>query len=417
MNYDKILVELGEFGPWQVIIALLLWLPLILDGWVTMTASYTALAPEAYRCNIPGCDGPQFEFSDFNKQKMFPSLDQASTEFSPDKPNFCRYYKPLILDNGTCSQEFSSDILECGSSSSFAHDQDTFIMNSTLVTEFTMLCDVNKQVWITMINNCFMVGLGIGGFVFGVLSDKLGRRHSLLIATILCSGGSLLESFMPNYWSYAITRILVGAGSEGCYLVAFTMSVEIVGIREHVPGLKWVSWTTFQGNIILVPFALGEIMVSLAAMVIHRWRDLELALSLMGLMFAFIWFFIPESPRWLISQGDFEKAFAVILTAAKKNGVRLSGEVFKDDDDESEKIGQFIHYGVLDIFNSSVIKNSLALFICWPVDTLLYYGLTFSADKIHLTSNTFLSFIIVGLVEIPSSLFLILLILSSCSPS
>ena len=134
MNYDKILVELGDFGSWQIIIVLMLWLPFILDGLVTLTASYTALAPEVYRCNIPGCDGPQFEFSDFNKQKMFPSVDQDSTEFSPDKPNFCRYYTPLILDNGTCSQEFSSDILECGSSSSFAHDQDTFIMNSTLVT-------------------------------------------------------------------------------------------------------------------------------------------------------------------------------------------------------------------------------------------------------------------------------------------
>ena len=83
---------------------------------------------------------------------------------------------------------------------------------------------------------------------------------------------------MPNYWR----RMIVGVGSEGCFIVAFTMSIEIVGVREHVPGLPWVSFNTFQGNIIAVPFALGEVFVSLIAMVINKWRDLELALSILG---------------------------------------------------------------------------------------------------------------------------------------
>ena len=407
MNFDKVLLELGEFGPWQICITLLLWLPAAIDGMMSLMASYTALVPEAYRCNIPGCDGEQFRFSDFAKQKLFPSFNESSPEYNPGKPNFCRYYKPHILDNGTCSSQFSSDVLECGSSSSFTYDQDTFVMDSTLVTDFSMLCDASKEVWIPMFNSCFMVGLAIGSFLFGILSDNLGRRHTLLIAIILCSVSSIAGSYMPNYWSYAIFRILVGAGSEGCYIVAFTMSMEIVGIRERVPGLKWVSYSTFQGNMIMIPFALGEVMVSLAAMMITTWSDLEQCVSIASLGCATIWIFIPESPRWLIAQGENEKAREVIHQAGRENGVKTTGAIFTDDDgtDETKNLPQF---GLLDIFHSSIIKSTLALFVCWPIITILYYGLTFSADKIHLSSNTYASFIIITLVEIPASLLLIL---------
>ena len=378
MDYDKILTELGEFGPWQINISILMWLPAIIDGMMTMTASYSALAPNVFRCNIPDCDGPQFGG-----------------------------YEPRVLDNGTCF--FSSDdIVTCDSSSTFTYDQDTFVMKSTLVTEFSMFCDESKQIWIPLFNSCFMIGLEIGSLMFGILSDNFGRRNTLVMAIILCSAASAGGSFMPNYWSYALLRILVGVGSEGCFIVAFTMSIEIVGVREHVPGLPWVSFNTFQGNIIAVPFALGEVFVSLMAMVINKWRDLELALSILSMLCAVIWFVIPESPRWLIAKGKYIKAQKVIREAALKNGVMITEDVFTSDDD-SEEVEEIIQYRFIDIFHKSVLKISLAMFVCWPVATLLFYGLTFSADKINLTDNTNVSFIIMCLMEIPSVIVLILL--------
>ena len=46
------------------------------------------------------------------------------------------------------------------------------------------------------------------------------------------------------------------------------------------------------------------------------------------------------------------------------------------------------------------------MFICWPVVTLLYYGLSLSANKIKMNDNFYLSFIMVCLVEIPPYLLL-----------
>ena len=407
MDYDKILTELGEFGPWQINISILMWLPAIIDGMMTMTASYSALAPNVFRCNIPDCDGPQFGYDDFATEKLFPSFDIASLEYKPDKPDYCSYYEPRVLDNGTCL--FSSDdIVTCNSDSTFTYDQDTFVMKSTLVTEFSMFCDESKLLWIPLFNSCFMIGLGIGSLMFGIISDNFGRRNTLLMAIIIGSAASAGGSFMPNYWSYALLRILVGVGSEGCFIVAFIMSMEIVGVKEHVPGLPWVSYNTFQGSIISVPFALGEVFVSLIAMVVIKWRDLELALSILSMTCAVIWFFIPESPRWLIAKRNYIKAREVIREAALKNDVMLSGDLFTGDAD-SEEVEEITHYRIFDIFHKSVLKISLAMFVCWPVATLLYYGLTFSADKIQLTDNTHVSFIIMALVEIPSVMVLILL--------
>ena len=66
-----------------------------------------------------------------------------------------------------------------------------------------------------------------------------------------------------------------------------------------------------------------------------------------------------------------------------------------------------LRYSILDCFHPSVLPVTLALFVVWPVTTLIYYGLTFrlatvsfslslflpassfSADKIHLTENTY----------------------------
>ena len=91
----------------------------------------------------------------------------------------------------------TSEIESCGPESTYAYDQ--FKMQSTLVTEFDMVCDKSRevsrfiesssnlgitQIWVPMANSCFMLGLALGSLVFGLMSDKIGRRHTLLIAIL-----------------------------------------------------------------------------------------------------------------------------------------------------------------------------------------------------------------------------------------
>ena len=48
-----------------------------------------------------------------------------------------------------------------------------------------------------------MLGLFLGSFLFGLLSDTKGRRPTLLVAIITCSTGNMLGCAMPNHWRFS----------------------------------------------------------------------------------------------------------------------------------------------------------------------------------------------------------------------
>ena len=115
--------------------------------------------------------------------------------------------------------------------------------------------------------------------------------------------------------------------------------------------------------------------------------------------------------RWLIANGKKEEAKRVVEAAAGVNKVKLTPDAFLPDvEDKTEAEVDLPVYGLKDMFRKSQLRITLAMFICWPVITMLYYGLSLSADKIHMTDNVYLSYILVSLIEIPAYLLLPLII-------
>merc|ERR1719474_441685 len=105
-----------------------------------------------------------------------------------------------------------------------------------------------------------------------------------------------------------------------------------------------------------------------------------------------------------------EEARELIEKAAKMNKRKLTPDIFEADANESEDNKEeeidLPVYGVKDMFRSSQIVITISLFICWPVISLLYYGLTLSADKIKMTDNVYFSYILTSLIEIPAYIIL-----------
>ena len=167
-----------------------------------------------------------------------------------------------------------------------------------------------------------------------------------------------------------------------------------------------------QGNIVAIPLTIGEVLVSLIALFVPFWRSLELIVALISLTCVISIYFIPESPRWLIAQGMVKDAKEVILKAARQNDVETFVLPSCDNSERSAALitPEVVQYGVLDVFHTSILKFTLILYFCWPVCSLGYYALMFSADNIELTRNTNLSFIIMALVEVPACLIVLLII-------
>ena len=75
-------------------------------------------------------------------------------------------------------------------------------------------------------------------------------------------------------YGYAVSRFLAGAGGIGGFVTAFVLAVEHAGSR----------FTMLIGVAIMIPFAMGEASLGLAAYLVRDWKLLQVIthLPLMG---------------------------------------------------------------------------------------------------------------------------------------
>eukprot|EP00091_Calanus_sinicus_P001516 TRINITY_DN11517_c0_g1_i1.p3 TRINITY_DN11517_c0_g1~~TRINITY_DN11517_c0_g1_i1.p3 ORF type:complete len:167 (+),score=43.93 TRINITY_DN11517_c0_g1_i1:45-503(+) len=140
MDYDSVLAEIGEFGRWQQSIIVLLWIPPMMAGVHNLLFVFTGLTPKnGFRCQIPGCDDDEFEFSDFPADLLFPP--------DPDgDPDYCRFYMPSFTDqqNTTCSlTDFGSQSVKCPPGGKFVFND--FEFEETLVTKWAVCAESPLQ--------------------------------------------------------------------------------------------------------------------------------------------------------------------------------------------------------------------------------------------------------------------------------
>ena len=80
------------------------------------------------------------------------------------------------------------------------------------------------------INMGYMLGMVIGSFVFGLMSDHFGRKKTLIFSAIVSGCVCLGSSFITDYWWYFISRLSLGIFSKGLFVQSFMICVEISGV-------------------------------------------------------------------------------------------------------------------------------------------------------------------------------------------
>ena len=74
--------------------------------------------------------------------------------------------------------------------------------------------------------NVQMVGMLIGGFVWGIIGDKMGRLSVLFGSIILYSSATFANAYAPNFEIYLLLRFLAGVGLAGELGAAITLVTE-----------------------------------------------------------------------------------------------------------------------------------------------------------------------------------------------
>jgi len=132
--------------------------------------------------------------------------------------------------------------------------------------------------------NCQQAGFLLGGFVWGILGDKLGRSRVLFGSILLYSLGNLANAFVTDLTTYAIIRFITGFGLAGEIGAGVTLVAELMPREKRGYGV----------TVVATVGASGAIAASLAG----SWLDWETGFLIgggMGLSLLLLRVFVHES--------------------------------------------------------------------------------------------------------------------------
>lgn len=155
-----------------------------------------------------------------------------------------------------------------------------------------------------------MLGLIIGGLIIGPVSDKIGRKWSIILGMCLYSLTNVPIYFAPNYEFFAVFRVLTGIGIGSVVSVSVTMTAEFAPTKYR--GILTASTFAF--------YSLGYVLAGLMGIYVIPslgWRTCYLLAALPVFYAIIMMFVLPESPYWLVSKGREAEAIKVLQRAER----------------------------------------------------------------------------------------------------
>jgi MFS family permease len=165
----------------------------------------------------------------------------------------------------------------------------------------------------------FLLGLVVSSLGWGVLggtavagffSDRFGRKKVLITTAVFFTGSALLSALTTNFILFIIARIFGGLAVGGAILIAPVYIAEI-------------SPPKFRGSLV----SLNQLMIVLGISASffsnyfllnvgdNNWRWMLGMDAIPAVLYFFLLFAVPESPRWLFGKGQEERAKEILIKA------------------------------------------------------------------------------------------------------
>lgn len=269
---------------------------------------------------------------------------------------------------------------------------------------------------------CALVGSICGVLVAGSLSDYLGRKLTMLISAALFSISAIGCAVCADFNALVAYRIIGGVGIGIVSIVSpiYISEVSPAKIRGTLVSLYQLAVTVgfllaYLINWIidsqLDPSFVASTDISLWDKMFQAeaWRGMLGSETIPALLFFFIIFFIPESPKWLIVKGRLPKATAVLSkiyndTTEIQNEIDVTRESMAGSDNGSWK--DLLKPGILIAVLAGSAIAILGQFM--GVNAVLYYG-----PKIFSQAgfdNPMFSTVLVGLVNMVTTILAVFII-------
>ncbi|KAL4223227.1 hypothetical protein ACF0H5_016699 [Mactra antiquata] len=377
MQFELLYKELGEYGCLQ---RWVVWVCSSTSYWagLLILTSYFVLVIPNHRCAIPGLENDTYAIQNEYHDAIVNMTIPASKDDEDFPYDQCHYYNIDELGNKT--------LQEC---SAWVYDKSVF--QTSLAADLNMVCsDTIMKSNAQMVN---FLGILIGSFVTGVVSDKIGRKTTMVSSLSLIFIASLAMAWTPNYIVFVVLTFLVGFFNVGHWMPAYVLRMEFVGPSER----------KFAGYLSSVLFAIGNMSLAGLAYGIRDWHILLIVTASAGVVYFPLWLkrVFPESVRWLNNRGKNEQAKSILRMWGRWNNVQLSEnfceKVMTDDEDDSTQV----QGNIWDLFTTKTLAfRTTVIFFIWLFVCCGYYGLAFNAAD--LGTDLYLNFILLAGVELPA---------------
>ena len=142
--------------------------------------------------------------------------------------------------------------------------------------------------WIGSINS---IGMAVGALIFGILSDKIGRKSVFIITLLLFSIGSGLTALTTTLAMFLVLRFVIGMGLGGELPVASTLVSE--SVEAHERGKIVVLLESFWAGGWLIAALISYFVIPK-----YGW-EVAMVLSAVPALYAlYLRWNLPDSPRF-----------------------------------------------------------------------------------------------------------------------
>lgn len=150
------------------------------------------------------------------------------------------------------------------------------------------------------------VGCIIGTLITGFFADRFGRKLPLVISAGIFMVSSVLMGWASSYSGLIFWRIIAGIGVGAASMLSplYIAEVSPAAIRGRMVSINQL---TIVSGILLAYFS-----NYMLADIENNWRWMFTSGAIPAVLFFVCVFFVPESPRWLISKGKIDEAKKVL---------------------------------------------------------------------------------------------------------
>lgn len=263
-----------------------------------------------------------------------------------------------------------------------------------------------------------LIGCIVGVVFAGELSDRFGRKRSLIAAGMLFSVSAIGCAFTESHTELIIYRLLggVGVGVASMLSPLYLSEISPASIRGRMVVLYQFAITVgilfaYFGNAFLLVVSesvqLPEDSLFNLVLVKEMWRGMFGVEAIPAVLFFLAMLIVPESPRWFAAKNRKEEALDVLSRINERSVAEIELKSISSALEKEEKGSWKVltHKGIKTVVWIGIVLAMLSQFT--GINAIIYYGPRIMEEAGLQLSDALGGQVIIGIVNVVATVYAI----------